>query len=398
MAKNDLLLNSKLGPPLVASRGDESVLVPAGWVAWWLTPSAESPQWQRQKPIFGAATLDGAQTQSLATPYGTHEAGLWQQVPSAESNKYELEVECQAWSSEDAEPGSRVEPSDVNVQVGIDPTGGLDPESPLIVWSDVAQPLSHWETVRVTAEAQTNLITVFLKSAPTAPKRQQRIFWRNAFLRPIGRHKRAVNIVGVGDTHIQVEPDQPQPGDTVQVVVSSTREQADVALVVASPEGRFTPVTESGLGREKERFLWRYSFTATDNGLYDIRFVGDRGARLLALRLLRVSRDVQLVARTSPRTDYHKVYVLLPPTADEKWLTAAAQGSFRGRYTVGFSADDAVMGDFDHKQGAAVNPHHWPQMLTEAWFQQHYPGVLFTPVVANEPADLEAWLRKWTPE
>ena len=29
------------------------------------------------------------------------------------------------------------------------------------------------------------------------------------------------------------------------------------------------------------------------------------------------------------------------PLADQKWLLAAARGSFDGRYTIGFSADDA---------------------------------------------------------
>jgi hypothetical protein len=35
-------------------------------------------------------------------------------------------------------------------------------------------------------------------------------------------------------------------------------------------------------------------------------------------------------------------------------------------------------------------------VLTASWFQQHYPGVKFTAVVANQPEDLEAWLKNWT--
>ena len=97
----------------------------------------------------------------------------------------------------------------------------------------------------------------------------------------------------------------------------------------------------------------------------------------------------------SPRTAYRRVYVLLPPTADQKWLLAAARGGFVGRLTIGFSADDAGLGDLEQRQVLAVNPHHWPQVLTEAWFKQHYPGVAFTAVVANSPDDLEAWLKNW---
>src|SRR5690606_14189500 len=116
---------------------------------------------KNRKPVFSAYTLDDGLTQQLSTPWGTHEAGLWQQVPSVAGNQYELSVEGQAWSSEDAAPGSRLEASDVNLQIGIDPTGGLDPTSPLIVWSEVAQPLSRWETLRVQAEAEAAIITLF---------------------------------------------------------------------------------------------------------------------------------------------------------------------------------------------------------------------------------------------
>jgi hypothetical protein len=132
------------------------------------------------------------------------------------------------------------------------------------------------------------------------------------------------------------------------------------------------------------------------DGLYELRFVGDGGARLLTVRLLRVARDVQLVPSDSARNEYERVYVLLPPTADAKWYVAAAKGSFEGRYTIGFSADDAGMGSLDSRQVLAVNPHHWPEVLTAAWFQQHYPGATFTAVVANSPEDLEAWLQNWT--
>jgi hypothetical protein len=33
--------------------------------------------------------------------------------------------------------------------------------------------------------------------------------------------------------------------------------------------------------------------------------------------------------------------------------------------------------------------------LTPTWFEQHYPGVVFTAVVANTPQDLESWLKEW---
>jgi hypothetical protein len=396
MARTELLTNGRIGKPFHPHRDDKQLITAAGWAPWWLDPAPGSPDWKNRKPVFSAYTLDDGLTQQLSTPWGTHEAGLWQQVPSVAGNQYELSVEGQAWSSEDAAPGSRLEASDVNLQIGIDPTGGLDPTSPLIVWSDVAQPLSRWETLRVQAEAEAAIITLFLRSAPNLPKRLQSVFWRNAFLRPIGRHKRGVNIVGLGDTHISLEPEQPRPGEPITAVVSSSREHKFVELIVARPDDSWSKVVAKGRTVDDDRFLWRYQFNTDLDGLYDIRFVGDFGARLLALRLLQVARNVQLVPSDSARMNYRRVYVLLPPTASQKWALAAAKGGYDGRFTIGFSADDAGIGNLENRHVLAVNPHHWPEVLTASWFQQHYPGVKFTAVVANQPEDLEAWLKNWT--
>ncbi len=396
MAKNELLLNGSLTQPFQPYRNENKQVTARSWAPWWLSSEDESPGWQLRQPVFSAQTVDGRLTQQLSTPFGTHVAGLWQQVPSVPGNSYEFSAEGQAWSSEDAAPASQLEASDVNLQVGIDPTGGLDPTSPLIVWSDKVQALSHWETIRIQADAEANILTVFLRSAPNLPKRQQSVFWRRAFLRPIGQHKRGMNIVGLGDTHIKLEPEHPHPGEPITAVISSTREHAFTSLMIKRPNQEPTDVTFRGQTVDADRYVWQYQFQTDIDGLYEIRFVGDAGARLLALRLLRVAREVQLVPSSSARMDYKRVYVLLPPTADESWLLAAAKGSFDGRFTVGFSADDAGIGDFKARHVLAVNPHHWPDVLTASWFKQHYPGVQFTPIVANAPQDLEAWLKNWT--
>jgi hypothetical protein len=155
-------------------------------------------------------------------------------------------------------------------------------------------------------------------------------------------------------------------------------------------------VVNKGRTFDDDRYLWRYQFATDIDGLYDIRFVGDFGARLLALRLLQVARNVQLVPSDAARYNYRRVYVLLPPTASQKWVLAAAKGGYDGRFTIGYSADDAGIGNLENRHVLAVNPHHWPEVLTASWFQQHYPGVKFTAVVANQPEDLEDWLKNWT--
>ena len=396
MAKIELLLNGALTAPFYAYQEEKKQTTAVGWAPWWKPPQANDPGWKNRQPVYSNFTLDEQASQQISTPWGTHVAGLWQQVPAATGNKYELTVEGQAWSSEDPNPATMLEASDVNLQIGIDPTGGLDPESPLIIWSEKRQPLCHWETLHLTAKAEASIITIYLKSAPSLPKRQQSVFWRRAVLRPIGRYKRSINIVGVGDTHLHITPEQPEPGDEIQIQVSSTREHRFVNLMIVRPDGQQGKSIFRGKQQDEERFIWRYAYKATVDGLHEVRFIGNSGARVLALRLVRVAHDVQLVPSQSPLLHYKRIYVLLPPTADMAWLLAAARGSFDGRFTIGFSADDAGMGDFEQRHVLAVNPHHWSEVLTEVWFQQHYPGVQFTAIVANSPKDLETWLQNWT--
>ena len=328
----ELLLNGALSEPFALHRNDKKLQTAVGWATWWQQTGEDDPDWKNRQPAYSSFTLDEQLVQLISTPFGTHVGGLWQQVPSAAGNEYEFTVDVQAWSSEDTKPGSQLEPSDVNIQIGIDPSGGLDPGSPLIIWSENAQPLSHWETLHLTAVSDAPIITVYLKSAPTLPKRQQSVFWRSAFLRPIGRHKRSVNIVGSGDTHINPDPERPEPGDLVLTTISATRNHKRVTLQVTRPDGQATAVTFRGSTLDEGRSTWRYEFNTDMDGLYEVRFVGDHGARLLALRLLQVAREVQIVPSGSPRETYRRVYVLLPPTANQKWFLAAARGSFHGRF------------------------------------------------------------------
>ncbi|MBP8000968.1 MAG: hypothetical protein KA314_09035 [Chloroflexi bacterium] len=401
MATN-LLHNGDFSGAFQPYRKDERMTVAASWAPWWTVQRASDPQWKNQTPVFRAAALETLSAQEISSPWATHTAGLYQQVPAAPGDTYKLTVEALAWSSEDETPGNLVEPSNVDLQIGIDPTGGLDPNSPLIVWSKKVNPLGKWETLELSLEAETSIITVFLKSAPERPKRQQSIFWRMSELIPVSRYRRTITVIGAGDTHINLEPEKPLPGTEMTALVSSNRNQVFMELTVQRPDGEYALVAFQGMTQENDRFTWRYRFHVPDEGLYDIRFIGDRGARLLAQQLLSVKHDdlskaAALKPKGDPRIAYRRIYVLLPPTADEKWLIAAAKGSFTGRYTVGYSADDAGLGLLEKRQVLAINPHHWPTPLTAGWFHDHYPGTLFTAIVANTPADLEAWLRKWVP-
>ncbi len=96
--------------------------------------------------------------------------------------------------------------------------------------------------------------------------------------------------------------------------------------------------------------------------------------------------------RGSPRVQYARTYVLLPPGADRAWAQAVVEATWDAhRFTVGGSADDAGIGDLDVRRVVAVNPTAWNGDL-QAFFETHYPGVIYVPVEAEDPPALQTAL------
>jgi hypothetical protein len=80
--------------------------------------------------------------------------------------------------------------------------------------------------------------------------------------------------------------------------------------------------------------------------------------------------------------------VLLPPGAGAAWASGVVEATWDAhRFTVGGSADDAGIGDLDSRRVVAVNPAAWGGDLP-AFFESHYPGVLYVPLVAETPQEL----------
>jgi hypothetical protein len=88
-----------------------------------------------------------------------------------------------------------------------------------------------------------------------------------------------------------------------------------------------------------------------------------------------------------PRVPYERTYVLMSPIASPGWVRAVMDATWgAARWTVGGSADDAGIGP-PSRRIVAVNPDEWDDSLP-AFFDMHYPGADYIPVVAETPADL----------
>jgi hypothetical protein len=98
-------------------------------------------------------------------------------------------------------------------------------------------------------------------------------------------------------------------------------------------------------------------------------------------------------SRGKPRDQYKRTYVLLPPSAGSEWAHAVVEATWDDkRFTVGASADDAGIGDLDHRNVIAVNPSRWEKSL-KAFFEKHYSDVRYIPVEAETSDELRTRLR-----
>ena len=137
--------------------------------------------------------------------------------------------------------------------------------------------------------------------------------------------------------------------------------------------------------------IWRYAFNAGGGGVYDVRFVGDGGARLLAQQLLRVCRRRRW-RRRRRRTPWRSAgglpARLRPAAAHGRRLVAGGRRPRRVRPPLHRSASPPTMPAWATSPVATCWPSIptiGPSRLTAAWFQRHYPGTRFTPVVADCP-------------
>tara|TARA_B100002003_G_C14123403_1_gene540355 strand:- start:488 stop:1999 length:1512 start_codon:yes stop_codon:yes gene_type:complete len=100
------------------------------------------------------------------------------------------------------------------------------------------------------------------------------------------------------------------------------------------------------------------------------------GVQLPALTARREAEAKLLEAkmRGQPRVDYERTYWLMPPDATVAELFEVAGQSFPSRGTIGFSADDAGIGDLAVRKVVLMYPARQPPGIC-SWFADHYPGV-----------------------
>lgn len=421
---DNLLYNGGFEDEFHPWRGTGELHTADGWTPWWVPQSVSDPAWKNRRPEFKRATLavdpgrvrNGESAQQYFSFWGTHIGGVWQQAVVTTGALLRLQAWGHAWSSEADHPRPSENPTNVHMSIGIDPYGGTDPVSSSVIWSEDHSAIDEWYLFAVSAQAFADIVTVFIRSAPEWPKKHQDIYWDDVSLEVVEPSQDAPPVAG-GDpsTRVEIDPALPQPGDEVTACVLSPSGHVHVSLILWRPNAEAELAGDPTVGRQGGDHVWQYALGPAESGEHTLVFGSDRGSRVISWLQVSVGAEEPTMPpngdgppeqpgageqpeerqRGAPREQYARTYVLLPPTADAEWAEAAMRGSYDARRTVGFSADDAGIGNLESRRVIAVNPHHWAIELTSDWFETHYPGVGFFPLAVDSPDDLARALRNW---
>ncbi len=165
----NLLQNPGFEEPYITLNNDASLRVASGWQPWSLAAGDSSAINARPeyKPAPPNRIHSGSAAQEYNTFFATHTGGVYQRVPVTPNTELRFTIYVYVWSSASfANPDVSDDPNDVIVNVGIDPTGGTDGNSPNIVWSSDAEFYDEYRELGINASSVNTAVTVFVRSAP----------------------------------------------------------------------------------------------------------------------------------------------------------------------------------------------------------------------------------------
>jgi hypothetical protein len=119
-----------------------------GWTRWGAVDGIQEGPW-----FFGISPSDGSQFLGTAVNCGEKDGGVHQSLGSTPGSAVTLSAHTLT-HRDGATP--------ITTRIGIDPWGGADPRSPNIIWSDSVETGGAWQSIFLTARAESDRLTVFL--------------------------------------------------------------------------------------------------------------------------------------------------------------------------------------------------------------------------------------------
>jgi len=153
------------------------------WFPWWQDGQNNlRPEFKpAEASIAPNRVHSGARAQQYFKSFGQFKSGLYQPVLNVTpGTRLQFSIYGQAWSCENNDQcpgGTSVNPADMLMRVGIDPTGDTDWSAGSVVWSPYFNPLDQWQIACVEAVADAEKVTVFVWASPNGPRQNQDVYW-----------------------------------------------------------------------------------------------------------------------------------------------------------------------------------------------------------------------------
>lgn len=218
----NLLTNPRFEAPFIADELDNQVA--EGWQAWSIGDAADSPAFSEST----ARILEGTSAQEHTSFFAPHTAGVYQTASGITvGDTLTFSANVYVWSTRDlSNPDLSVDPGSVEVKVGIDPTGGTDPESATIAWSIPVEEYDSWVLHTVSIPAQSDSVTVWVHSSAEEARLETHVYVDEASL-----------IVGDANSQV-IPPEATQEPEVTQEVTTApeiTQEPAPNLTLTATP-------------------------------------------------------------------------------------------------------------------------------------------------------------------
>lgn len=205
--------------------GFNSSGVANGWVSW-VADGTDAPGFQ-EAPTFLPATSasdnglisqvrSGVNAQALFSFFATHDAGVYQQVSSiTPGTELRFSIYAHVFSNNLADVDQSANPGGVTIRVGIDPNGGTDPFSSDVVYTEVLITYDTFIQYPKIVVAESDTVTVFVRSTITEPVQN--------------------TIVFLDDAVLNITPESSVPAETEEVVTEEPVETEEVQVKDPTP-------------------------------------------------------------------------------------------------------------------------------------------------------------------
>lgn len=237
---SNLLANPGFENPFEAT-GSGASMVAQGWTPWSLTTdqNVEPEYYLASDTVNGMAPPrihSGEDAQQYFSFFAPHIAGVYQQVSGVTpGDQLSFSIYAYVWVSSGEDSNVSDGSGALSFQVGIDPTGGTDPVSTTIVWSDAAVNYDQYAQYAIAAVAAAETVTVFTRSSVTEVAMNNTVYLDDAELMVTGSGAPVAT---------EAATDAVAPTDEVAVVTEEATEAPIVEVTEAATEAPVEVATE----------------------------------------------------------------------------------------------------------------------------------------------------------